>query len=105
MGIWSGWFRLGEWVVSSIFPSDQGQSIEGSFSSAQAGWTLCRVRLVTRGEMLPEIRQSVLLWVGCVRFCLPLSARAPVLISDEFQLQKHQSPKSGTLRLVPIEFV
>jgi hypothetical protein len=41
--------------------------------------------VVTRGEMLPEIRQSVLLWVGCIAGALEENEYRTKLVSAGFE--------------------
>jgi SAM-dependent methyltransferase len=46
--------------------ADKDQVLREAFRVLKAGGRLAISDVVTRGEMLPEIRKSVLLWVGCV---------------------------------------
>jgi arsenite methyltransferase len=45
---------------------DKDQVMREAFRVLKPGGRLAVSDVVTRGAMLPEIRQSVLLWVGCV---------------------------------------
>ncbi len=46
--------------------SDKDQVVREAFRVLKPGGRLAVSDVVTRGEMLPEIRKNVLLWVGCV---------------------------------------
>jgi len=46
--------------------ADKGRVLGEAFRVLKPGGRLAVSDVVTRGEILPEIRQSVLLWVGCV---------------------------------------
>ena len=46
--------------------ADKDRVLREAFRVLKPGGRLAVSDVVTRGEMLPEIRQSVLLWVGCV---------------------------------------
>ncbi len=46
--------------------ADKGRVLGEAFRVLKPGGRFAVSDVVTRGEMLPEIRQSVLLWVGCV---------------------------------------
>jgi arsenite methyltransferase len=46
--------------------SDKGKVLREAFRVLKPGGRFAVSDVVTRGEMLPEIRQSVLAWVGCV---------------------------------------
>src|SRR5262249_42874847 len=46
--------------------ADKGQVLREAFRVLKPGGRLAVSDVVTRGEMQPEIRKSVLLWVGCV---------------------------------------
>src|ERR1700690_3190425 len=46
--------------------ADKDRVLKEAFRVLKPGGRLAVSDVVTRGEMLPEIRQSVLLWVGCV---------------------------------------
>jgi SAM-dependent methyltransferase len=46
--------------------ADKGQVLREAFRVLKPGGRFAVSDVVTRGEMAPEIRQSVLLWVGCV---------------------------------------
>src|SRR5438876_640781 len=46
--------------------ADKDQVLRESFRVLKPGGRLAVSDVVTRGEMLPEIRQSVLAWVGCI---------------------------------------
>jgi arsenite methyltransferase len=46
--------------------ADKDQVLREAFRVLKPGGRFAVSDVVTRGEMLPEIRQSVLLWVGCV---------------------------------------
>jgi arsenite methyltransferase len=46
--------------------ADKDRVLREAFRVLKAGGRLAVSDIVTRGAMLPEIRQSVLLWVGCV---------------------------------------
>ncbi len=50
--------------------ADKGQVLREAFRVLKPGGRFAVSDVVTRGEMLPEIRQSVLLWVGCVASAL-----------------------------------
>jgi arsenite methyltransferase len=46
--------------------ADKGKVLREAFRVLKPGGRFAVSDVVTRGEMLPEIRKSVLLWVGCV---------------------------------------
>lgn len=46
--------------------SDKGQVLREAFRVLKPGGRFAVSDVVTRGEILPEIRKNVLLWVGCV---------------------------------------
>jgi ubiquinone/menaquinone biosynthesis C-methylase UbiE len=46
--------------------ADKDQVLREAFRVLKPGGRLAVSDVVTRGEMLPEVRKSVLLWVGCV---------------------------------------
>jgi SAM-dependent methyltransferase len=46
--------------------ADKDRVIKEAFRVLKPGGRFAVSDVVTRGEMLPEIRQSVLLWVGCI---------------------------------------
>jgi arsenite methyltransferase len=46
--------------------SDKGKVLSDAFRVLKPGGRFAVSDVVTRGEMLPEIRKNVLLWVGCV---------------------------------------
>jgi len=46
--------------------ADKDRVLEEAFRVLKPGGRLAVSDVVTQGEMLPEIRQSVLMWVGCV---------------------------------------
>jgi SAM-dependent methyltransferase len=46
--------------------ADKGRVLREAFRVLKPGGRFAVSDVVTRGEMLPEIRQSVLAWVGCV---------------------------------------
>ena len=46
--------------------ADKGKVLREAFRVLKPGGRLAVSDVVTRGEMLPEIRQSVLAWVGCI---------------------------------------
>ena len=46
--------------------ADKDRVLREAFRVLKPGGRLAVSDVVTRGEMLPEIRQSVLLWVGCI---------------------------------------
>src|SRR5579864_718165 len=46
--------------------ADKGQVLREAFRVLKPGGRFAVSDVVTRGEVLPQIRQSVLLWIGCV---------------------------------------
>jgi SAM-dependent methyltransferase len=46
--------------------ANKDRVLQEAFRVLKPGGRFAESEVVTRGEMLPEIRQSVLLWVGCV---------------------------------------
>jgi arsenite methyltransferase len=46
--------------------ADKGRVLREAFRVLKPGGRFAVSDVVTRGEILPEIRQSVLLWVGCI---------------------------------------
>ena len=53
-------------TASSIFPPTKTRCCAKLSRVLKPGGRFAVSDVVTRGEMLPEIRQSVLLWVGCI---------------------------------------
>jgi len=47
-------------------PADKGRVLREAFRVLKPGGRFAVSDVVTRGEIAPEIRQSLLLWVGCV---------------------------------------
>ena len=46
--------------------ADKGRVLREAFRVLKPGGRLAVSDVVTRGEILPEIRKNVLLWVGCI---------------------------------------
>jgi arsenite methyltransferase len=65
--------------------ADKGRVLREAFRVLKPGGRLAVSDVVTRGEILPEIRQSVLLWVGCVAGALDENEYRSKLASAGFQ--------------------
>jgi arsenite methyltransferase len=65
--------------------SDKGQVFNEAFRVLKPGGRFAVSDVVTRGEMPSEIRQSVLLWVGCVAGALEESEYRTKLVSAGFE--------------------
>ena len=65
--------------------SDKGQVLREAFRVLRPGGRFAVSDVVTRGEVLPEIRKSVLLWVGCVAGALDESEYRKKLESAGFE--------------------
>src|SRR5579864_4611507 len=65
--------------------ADKGKVLREAFRVLKPGGRFAVSDVVTRGEMLPEIRQSVLLWVGCVAGALDENDYRKNLESAGFQ--------------------
>ena len=59
--------------------------LRDAFRVLKPGGRLAVSDVVTRGEMLPEIRRSVLLWVGCIAGALEENAYRSKLVSAGFE--------------------
>jgi arsenite methyltransferase len=65
--------------------ADKDRVLRESFRVLKPGGRFAVSDVVTRGEMLPEIRQSVLLWVGCVAGALEENEYRAKLASAGFK--------------------
>jgi len=65
--------------------ADKDRVLKEAFRVLKPGGRLAVSDVVTRGEMLPEIRQSVLLWVGCVAGALEENEYRTKLASAGFE--------------------
>src|ERR1700674_514046 len=65
--------------------ADKGRVLREAFRVLKPGGRLAVSDVVTRGEILPEIRQSVLLWVGCVAGALDENEYRGKLASAGFE--------------------
>jgi SAM-dependent methyltransferase len=65
--------------------ADKDQVLSEAFRVLKPGGRFAVSDVVTRGEMLPEIRQSVLLWVGCVAGALEENEYRAKLASAGFE--------------------
>jgi 2-polyprenyl-3-methyl-5-hydroxy-6-metoxy-1,4-benzoquinol methylase len=65
--------------------SDKGRVLREAFRVLKPGGRFAVSDVVTRGEILPEIRKSVLLWVGCVAGALDESDYRQKLESAGFE--------------------
>ncbi len=65
--------------------ADKDQVLRETHRVLKPGGRLAVSDVVTRGEMLPEIRQSVLLWVGCVAGALEENEYRTKLASAGFE--------------------
>ena len=75
--------------------ADKDRVFKEAFRVLKPGGRLAVSDVVTRGEMLPEIRQSVLMWVGCV---------AGALEESQYR-NKLAAPASGKSKWSPPEFI
>src|SRR5712671_5002076 len=64
--------------------ADKDRVLREAFRVLKPGGRLAVSDVVTRGEMLPEIRQNVLLWVGCVAGALEENEYVKKLASAGF---------------------
>jgi arsenite methyltransferase len=65
--------------------ADKDRVLREAFRVLKPGGRLAVSDVVTRGEMLPEIRQSVLAWVGCIAGALEESEYRSKLAAAGFQ--------------------
>jgi len=65
--------------------ADKDRVLKEAFRVLKPGGRLAVSDVVTRGEMLPEIRHSVLLWVGCVAGALEENEYRTKLASAGFE--------------------
>jgi ubiquinone/menaquinone biosynthesis C-methylase UbiE len=65
--------------------ADKDSVLREAFRVLKPGGRLAVSDVVTRGEMLPEIRKNVLLWVGCVAGALEESEYRSKLASAGFE--------------------
>jgi arsenite methyltransferase len=64
---------------------DKDRVLKEAFRVLKPGGRLAVSDVVTRGDMLPEIRKSVLLWVGCIAGALEESEYRNKLVSAGFE--------------------
>jgi ubiquinone/menaquinone biosynthesis C-methylase UbiE len=99
-GIENAWFLKGEIehiplpdnsvdvVISNCvinLSADKDRVLQEAFRVLKPGGRLAVSDVVTRGEILPEIRKSVLLWVGCIAGALEESEYRSKLASAGFE--------------------
>jgi len=65
--------------------ADKDRVLREAFRVLKPGGRLAVSDIVTRGEMLPEIRRSVLLWVGCIAGALEENEYRSKLVSAGFE--------------------
>ena len=65
--------------------ADKDRVLREAFRVLKPGGRLAVSDVVTRGDMLPEIRESVLLWVGCIAGALEENAYRSKLESAGFE--------------------
>ncbi len=65
--------------------ADKDRVLKEAFRALKPGGRFAVSDVVTRGEVLPEIRQSVLLWVGCVAGALEENEYRTKLASAGFE--------------------
>jgi arsenite methyltransferase len=65
--------------------ADKDRVLKEAFRVLKPGGRFAVSDVVTRGEVLPEIRQSVLLWVGCVAGALEENEYRAKLLSAGFE--------------------
>ena len=65
--------------------ADKDRVLREAFRVLKPGGRLAVSDVVTRGEMLPEIRKSVLLWVGCIAGALEENEYRSKLVSAGFE--------------------
>jgi arsenite methyltransferase len=65
--------------------ADKDKVLQEAFRVLKPGGRFAVSDVVTRGEMLPEIRQSILLWVGCVAGALEDNEYRSKLASAGFE--------------------
>jgi ubiquinone/menaquinone biosynthesis C-methylase UbiE len=65
--------------------ADKDRVLREAFRVLKPGGRFAVSDVVTRGEMLPEIRQSVLLWVGCVAGALEENEYRSKLVAAGFE--------------------
>lgn len=65
--------------------ADKDRVLSEAFRVLKPGGRLAVSDVVTRGEMLPEIRQNVLLWVGCIAGALEENAYRAKLAAAGFE--------------------
>ena len=65
--------------------ADKDRVLREAFRVLKPGGRLAVSDVVTRGEMLPEIRSSVLLWVGCIAGALEENEYRSKLVSAGFE--------------------
>ena len=65
--------------------ADKDRVLREAFRVLKPGGRLAVSDIVTRGEMLPEIRRSVLLWVGCIAGALEENEYRNKLVSAGFE--------------------
>src|ERR1700683_3339248 len=74
---------ISNWVIN--LSSDKDAVLREAFRVLKPGGRFAVSDVVTRGEMLPEIRKSILLWVGCVAGAMEESEYRDKLASVGFE--------------------
>ena len=72
--------------------ADKDRVLREAFRVLKPGGRFAVSDVVTRGEMLPEIRNSVLLWVGCIAGALEENEYLAKLAAAGFELLPGETP-------------
>ena len=83
---------------------DKDKVLREAFRVLKPGGRFAVSDVVTKGGIPPEIRQSVLLWVGCIAGALEENEYREKLGAVGFEEHRASSPHASTARRMPCRF-